>query len=438
MKAPYVPKRPRKRKKKNGRGFPPSYDRTLIGPVRVTEAGRDVIFPTLGRMKRSFFTQTSTTGNFIDPNSHTWMKLRIQYPNGHICLDFDTSYYSHWRLFHSFYSNSYYSMDDTSPYVNSERSLATFAGDVRFLAEAIAIRKFLRSLRDSESQFAVDIAEAKKSYDMIHHRVVQIVDLARSVRRKAFAISRRNPNDPNKAPWAVMAKTWLEYKYGWSPLVSSAFGLADAVRKRSKNGKFRITQTHHYQRIRNIKKTNDLGFSSVMIQTADTYATVSSDYVVDCAWLQDASRFVGLNPLSIIWELVPYSFVADWFIDIGGYLQDFETSIAPGLTFKRGYTTFVHNVNNEIHIPAQKSTVGGRTHVNFDNLVFTENFRHKERTRLYSTVRPVLPSFDTKLGASRIISGAALLLNLLTKFNPRDRFNDRIKFDPWGPGWKYF
>lgn len=415
----------------------PGYDRSLPGPIALVEPGRNAVFPTLGRQKRSFYAQTSVDGNFIDPNSHTWMKLNTQFPNGHVCLDFDTPFYSHWKLFHDYYTGSWYSMNDTGPYVNGLASEAAFAGEVKNLAEKITMRKFYKSLRDSENQFAVDVAEARKSYGMIAYRLKQIVDIAKKVRRRAFTISRRNPNDPNKAPWAIISKLWLEYKYGWSPLVSSAFGIAQYVRGKSKNGKFRIYETTMQRRIKYFKRVNGLGFVGFTEQNASTYCKISADYQVDCAWLNNASRFFGLNPVSIVWELVPYSFVADWFVDIGGYLQDYETALGLGLQFKRGYTTTMHSVLNRVNIPAADKTIGGRRFVNYTNVEFYEAWRHMQRTRLYGTPFPALPTWDPKLGASRIASGAALLLNLLTKFNPRNRFDDKIRFDPWGPGWKY-
>jgi hypothetical protein len=42
-----------------------------------------------------------------------------------------------------------------------------------------------------------------------------------------------------------------------------------------------------------------------------------------------------LNPLSLAWELLPYSFVADWFVPIGGYLNTLDATI--GLSFWKGY-----------------------------------------------------------------------------------------------------
>jgi hypothetical protein len=44
-----------------------------------------------------------------------------------------------------------------------------------------------------------------------------------------------------------------------------------------------------------------------------------------------------LNPLSIAWELVPWSFVADWMFNISGYLDSW--SAFAGLGLQEAYTT---------------------------------------------------------------------------------------------------
>lgn len=422
------------RRRKNARRPSSNHSMTLYGSSRVIEKTRDVTFPESGRMLASSFVKTSAKGNFIDPNPHTWRAIRQSFPSGHFCLDYlDSVNYSHWYQFHPYYSSCFLNIRDLTPYVNTIDSEEAFRKSVRDTCRQIAVKKFLSSLRDSESQFAVDIAEAKKSYSMIHQRLMQIIQMARAVRRKAFAFSRRNPNDPNALPWNQIARLWLEIKYGWLPLVSSAFGVADYLRNKSKNGKFRIKRSHRIETLRFYERVSSLGIRGLTRQRVTTFATYCGDYQVDCAWLNNASRFISLNPLAIAWELVPYSFVADWFVDIGGYLQDYETAVGAGLSFKRGWSTYTHFVEGSHFIPAQVCKNGSRTHLNFDNVQFSSLFRDKSREVLSSTPRPFLPSLDAKLGAQRIVSGAALLMSLLTKFNRKDRYRDT-----YGESWSKF
>jgi len=47
---------------------------------------------------------------------------------------------------------------------------------------------------------------------------------------------------------------------------------------------------------------------------------------------------IGLvNPAAILWELVPYSFVVDWIVPIGQFLENISAGV--GLRFLSGYRT---------------------------------------------------------------------------------------------------
>jgi hypothetical protein len=43
------------------------------------------------------------------------------------------------------------------------------------------------------------------------------------------------------------------------------------------------------------------------------------------------------NPLLIAWELLPWSFVVDWFLPVGKFVENMDATA--GLTFKDGYLT---------------------------------------------------------------------------------------------------
>ncbi len=53
-------------------------------------------------------------------------------------------------------------------------------------------------------------------------------------------------------------------------------------------------------------------------------ATISSRVRVDNPNLFLASRLGLTNPAAVAWELVPYSFVVDWFVNVGDYLNQFS------------------------------------------------------------------------------------------------------------------
>lgn len=422
-----VPVSQRRRGTKNKRGPKGSKNVNVrnTGTQTRTNSSGTTSFPYSGRTSQYGFTFGTQNGNFVDPTDHNWRRRRLICPSPRVELDSGTPSWEIWTGSHPFVDNCYYDMFAINPYENTDLSEQCYAGSLRDRVEKIAYSKFLKELKNSQLALAVDIAESKKSYDMIKRRLDQVISFARRVRRKTFEISRANPNDPTKAPWNIIGSTWLEYKYGWAPLVGSAFGVADALRNRTKYGKFRIKGYYRLNyRPPTLVRKNSSGFSGFTLMEASTKAALSCDFEIRNAWANNASRFIGLNPLGIVWELLPYSFVVDWFVDIGGYLEDLETSFAHGLVFVRGWKSYVHDVSHEIIIPAQIGRQGSRVHKCLETAKGIQKFRDKSRLRLYSVPSPQLPTFDPKLGASRIASGAALLLNILTKFDRRSRFHD--------------
>jgi hypothetical protein len=119
-----------------------------------------------------------------------------------------------------------------------------------------------------------------------------------------------------------------------------------------------------------------------------------------------------LNPAAIFWELVPYSFVVDWFIDIGGYLRNLQTAYAAGVVVHTGYK--VQTTKRR----AAGFVFGGTrqgNYFNFANAVASGDQILYERFVQASLPVPYLPTLDVQLGWRRLLSGAALISNLCKK-----------------------
>jgi hypothetical protein len=57
---------------------------------------------------------------------------------------------------------------------------------------------------------------------------------------------------------------------------------------------------------------------------------------VTCTMTAELETLGLLNPLSLAWELLPYSFVIDWFLPIGDYLA--ATTASAGMTWVNGWS----------------------------------------------------------------------------------------------------
>jgi hypothetical protein len=64
--------------------------------------------------------------------------------------------------------------------------------------------------------------------------------------------------------------------------------------------------------------------------------------------LYKANALGLINPASVVWELVPYSFVVDWFVPVGGFLSSFTWDV--GLKILRPQRTLFCEVTNSYRL----------------------------------------------------------------------------------------
>jgi hypothetical protein len=123
----------------------------------------------------------------------------------------------------------------------------------------------------------------------------------------------------------------------------------------------------------------------------------------------DLSRWSSLNPVSFAWEVIPYSFVVDWFYDVSSYLRNLETCLLYNSRFISGYKSelFVHRSKG---VASYKGNQGGEVHeiaaVSYGRTV------QFQRSVLSSYPRPHAPTFKVQLGWERLLSAAALTTQL--------------------------
>lgn len=210
----------------------------------------------------------------------------------------------------------------------------------------------------------------------------------------------------------VFSKAWLTYQYGVRPLLQSAFGVADEMLRDVLNNsqRFKVRETEFWKPDRIVFAQAGQGVQSMKVETSliKKSVTIGLDIRTDQF---DLARFSSLNPVSIAWELTPFSFVADWFLNIGGYLRNMETYCLYANKFRSGYVTYLSagtatGVGRLNVIPPASPTI---------SVYQTITVKHTNivREQLGSYPAPTLPQLKVELGSSRLISAAALLAQFL-------------------------
>jgi hypothetical protein len=252
------------------------------------------------------------------------------------------------------------------------------------------------------------------------HAIAEMIDIANRLRRS-------NPRD-----WGSL---WLEWTYGWKPLAGSVFGAAQGMvaacsppgsgvsampvrENASEKGTHQFTRT-----------VDSEGVIRTRAEDSVYQCRIVAFYAMTTGGLNSVAGLTSLNPVSIAWELVPYSFVADWFVDVGSYLRNMESSLLYGSDFVGGY------LNERSKITVVETANGGD--IDFAAQASGEvEIKEFKRSVLGSSPMPRPPSFNAQLGVSRLISAASLLSqqlhslkHLKTRKEKRDRGNNEANWD---------
>lgn len=140
-------------------------------------------------------------------------------------------------------------------------------------------------------------------------------------------------SDASIASLKAAGSLWLTYRYGLMPLLYSA---EDAIKALSFSGKkstiYTEAQVTFYQKYTiSDRQVDGLDSSSLMFIKLRQFTKGYFSYRLKArmSWSDSFASRLKLNPLQVAstaWELVPFSFVVDWFTDVNGWLTRLQVA----------------------------------------------------------------------------------------------------------------
>lgn len=146
--------------------------------------------------------------------------------------------------------------------------------------------------------------------------------------------------DVARQPLTRASERYLEYVYGWKPLVSDIHGAMELLKEKGDSPLF--LSAHANSRVKVELPVSGYINASEGLETF-TGPTISRSLVRTTLYARVDPNASGLralnqlglaNPLATAWELVGWSFVIDWFVPIGPVLN--ALSAPAGLIFVNG------------------------------------------------------------------------------------------------------
>jgi hypothetical protein len=200
--------------------------------------------------------------------------------------------------------------------------------------------KALNKLRNQQFNAGVAIAEAgetAKLFTTSVRRIASAVQSFRTSRPRDFSQAVANEGKRNRdGSWKRVPDSWLELQYGWNPLMADINGavneLSQTVRR---NDPVIVVKSK-----KSFSTTLPFGFTALNCTVYQDIATsvdakVKLVYKLNNWILAEISRLGLSNPLEIVWERVPYSFVIDWFLPVGNWLSALGGDF--GYSFQNGH-----------------------------------------------------------------------------------------------------
>lgn len=304
----------------------------------------------------------------------------------------------------------------------SQPSVDTHAGSTTTLwssnAHAKARSKVIGNIQRLKSNVAQNIAEYRQVQNMFGTNVRRITNAYRALRhgdvrgfsrniplrkRHEQSLLRRGPFDVRRNAPTI----WLETQYGWLPLLGDIYTGMTNFYKRVEEG---YTIRAKGSGVDTIVSQDDWVNDPGIVRHRDTnrkkiYCQYIIDYEVDFARLVNMQSWGIYNPWLLAWELVPYSFVVDWFLPVGDWLS--QVGYSTGLYFKRGMRSGMI-VSDTVRTFGPQPTTANETRV----LKGSDWFRSVRfnRDKLTTFPSPGAPRFDRDgLRGKRIANALSLL-----------------------------
>lgn len=211
-------------------------------------------------------------------------------------------------------------------------------------------QKVLSKLKDQELNLAQVWAERDQTMRLLGDNLRRIAKVLSNLKRGNFsgaagALGLQRASNGFDARWAknqskAISRGWLELQYGWMPLLSDIYGASQVLEKLHKRKEYvALNASAQYEEDYTETEPPSGGVQDSYHYTSKITHKVGVKFVRSSNNFSTLSSLGLTNPAVIAWELLPFSFVVDWAVPIGTWLNQFDSAV--GWLYDSGYhTTF--------------------------------------------------------------------------------------------------
>jgi hypothetical protein len=320
----------------------------------------------------------------------------------------------------------YTSYGVSNPWEDPRSHVATYASLPGFYTARIgvlekrALNRHYTKLKNQKIDLATELSQTMQTIRLVANAAKRLADTF-ILLKKGNIVKAFKKLFPGT--FKEVAQDRLAYVYGIKPLFSDIFGamehLAEFLQKAPQvksNGHAKESFTENVEFVSSIFKVRVETVSEIRVKYGSSFRVVNP---LD----RTLSQLGFTNPANVIWELVPFSFVVDWFIRIGDFLN--LATATRGLELSQSYkTVFIKrtvkwkvailnsNLTADPIVYDWKSSVG-EANPDWASWTITQHYCRRETLSLPDV--PV-PSFKSPVSVDHALNAFALSVISLKRF----------------------
>ncbi len=229
-----------------------------------------------------------------------------------------------------------------------------------------ARERFIGTMKGSAS-LAVSLAEGRQAMDMMSKRIYQVYDFARALRKgripqaakilgvqkhplysrlvkdmtvrgqlraqgfkKRLKLTNRYKKRLISDKDNEQAGLFLEFHFGWSPLVGDIYDSMDVLQRDIPSGCIVGRAKGSLDDVVLTNSPANTFYTST--HKVNVNVVVGAKVGISNPNLALANQLGVINPAVVVWSLMPWSFVVDWFANVGAFLESFTDTAGYTIT----------------------------------------------------------------------------------------------------------
>lgn len=296
--------------------------------------------------------------------------------------------------------------------------------------EGRAVNDALNALKNQKIHLGVAFGERRQTASFVTDTAEYAVKLALAVRKKdlkevkrlLLGQKKRQRHYKNSLYEVLDAPSQLilQNAYALKPLVADTYGAVELLNDKDRADperyatKIKSASVEQFDTVVGAVIGLDYGQHGFLVRSKGFHGCfVRLDYFIENPLLQTLTQLGVTNPLEVAWELVPFSFVADWFLPVGNYLGAINADL--GLKFRGGSVsklTRMHTFGTVSNSKDWSSSATYAVNTRHKTITGSGNAVRLTRTVLTSSPSARLPSFEDPVKLARLFNALALLTQL--------------------------